>query len=242
MMRSSNPVLKDKMFNRSSDQGEAMTIGGTVAKTFFLFLFLLGSSIYTWYKYSQGEDIYTMMVIGAIGALIFALITTFFHRAAPITGPIYATLEGFAIGGLSAILEARYPGIVIQAAALTFSVMGVLLFLYAARIIKVTKNFRLMIVSATLAIFVVYLVDLGLNLFLGANVPYLHSNGVVGIGISLFIVAIAALNLVLDFDFIERGANRGAPKHLEWYGAFGLMVTLVWLYIEILHLLQKLRR
>lgn len=241
-MRTGNPVLKNDIFTNSGEQGEAMTLGGTVGKTFILFLFLLGTALYTWYRYSQGEDVYTMMIIGGIGALVVALITMFFRKAAPITAPIYAALEGFAVGGLSAILESQFPGIVIQAAALTFSVMGVLLFLYAARIIKVTKNFRLVVVSATLAIFVVYLIDLGLNLFTSMSVPYLHSSGVVGIGISLFIVAVAALNLVLDFDFIERGANARAPKYLEWYGAFGLMVTLVWLYIEILRLLQKIRR
>lgn len=241
-MRSGNPVLKNDIFQNTGEQGDTMTLGGTVGKTLVLFLFLLGTALYTWYRYSQGEEIYTMMVIGGIGALVVALITVFVKKAAPITAPIYAALEGFAIGGLSAILESQFPGIVIQAAALTFSVMGVLLFLYAARIIKVTKNFRLMVVSATLAIFVVYIIDLGLNMFTSMAVPYLHSNGVVGIGISVFIVAIAALNLVLDFDFIERGVDARAPKYLEWYGAFGLMVTLVWLYIEILRLLQKIRR
>ncbi|MCA0988491.1 Bax inhibitor-1/YccA family protein [Guptibacillus algicola] len=241
-MRSGNPVLKNDIFQNTGEQGDTMTLGGTVGKTFVLFLFLLGTAVYTWYRFSQGEDIIAMMMIGGIGALVVALITVFVKKAAPITAPIYAALEGFAIGGISAILESQFPGIVIQAAALTFSVMGVLLFLYAARIIKVTKNFRLMVVSATLAIFVVYLLDFVLNMFTTMTVPYLHSNGVIGIGISVFIVAIAALNLVLDFDFIERGVDARAPKYLEWYGAFGLMVTLVWLYIEILRLLQKIRR
>ncbi|WP_270180899.1 Bax inhibitor-1/YccA family protein [Alkalihalobacillus sp. CinArs1] len=241
-MRSGNPVLKNDIFRNTGEQGETMTLGGTVGKTFVLFLFLLGTAVYTWYRFTQGEDVIFMMMIGGIGALVVALITVFVKKAAPITAPIYAALEGFAIGGISAILENQFPGIVIQAAALTFSVMGVLLFLYAARIIKVTKNFRLMVVSATLAIFVVYLLDIVLNMFTTMTVPYLHSNGVIGIGISVFIVAIAALNLVLDFDFIERGVDARAPKYLEWYGAFGLMVTLVWLYIEILRLLQKIRR
>lgn len=179
-----------------------------------------------------------MMMIGVIGGLVFAIITAFFPKAAPVTGPIYAALEGFFIGGISAFAEGAYSGIVIQAVSLTFAVMAALLFLYATRIIKVTRNFRLMVVSATFGILIVYLINFIMNFF-GASVPYLHSSGPVGIGISLFIVAIAALNLVLDFDFIEQGVNRGAPKHMEWYGAFGLIVTLVWLYIEILRLLQK---
>ncbi|RWZ58797.1 Bax inhibitor-1/YccA family protein [Halobacillus fulvus] len=240
-MRSGNPVLKNDTFNPSG-HGETMTLGGTIAKIALLFLFLLGTAAYTWYQYAQGVNVTMMMTIGAIGGLIIALITIFIPKAAPITAPIYAALEGFLIGGLSAFLESSYSGIVIQAVSLTLAVMGALLFLYAARIIKVTKNFRLMVVSATLGIFIVYLVHLILNLFFGMQVPYLHDSGPIGIGISLFIVAIAALNLVLDFDFIEAGVNNGAPKHMEWYGAFGLIVTLVWLYIEILRLLQKLRR
>ncbi|MFZ0370053.1 MAG: Bax inhibitor-1/YccA family protein [Halobacillus sp.] len=240
-MRTGNPVLKNDTF-RNRSQGETMTLGGTVAKIALLFIFLLGTSLYTWYQYSLGANVTAMMLIGAIGGLIFALITAFIPKAAPITAPIYAALEGFFIGGISAFFESSYPGIVIQAASLTLAVMGVLLFLYASRVIKVTKNFRLMVVSATLGIFVVYLINFVMNIFFGMEVPYLHSSGPIGIGISLFIVAIAALNLVLDFDFIEEGVNRGAPKHMEWYGAFGLIVTLVWLYIEILRLLQKLRR
>ncbi|UOQ45162.1 Bax inhibitor-1/YccA family protein [Halobacillus salinarum] len=241
-MRSGNPVLREDTFRKERAQGKPMTLGGTVGKTTVLFLFLLGSALYTWYQYSQGIDITLMMAIGAIGGLVFALITVFFKKAAPVTAPIYAALEGFLIGGLSSFLEARYPGIVVQAASLTFAVMGVLLFLYATRIIKVTKNFRLMVISATLAIFVVYLVDFVLNAFFQNSVPYLHSSGWIGIGISVFIVAVAALNLVLDFDFIESGVRGRAPKYMEWYGAFGLIVTLVWLYIEILRLLQKIRR
>ncbi|WLR48753.1 Bax inhibitor-1/YccA family protein [Halobacillus litoralis] len=240
-MRSGNPVLKDDTFQRSATSGKTMTLGGTTAKIALLFIFLVGTAAYTWYQYSLGVDVTLMMVIGAIGGLIFALITAFFPKAAPVTAPIYAALEGFFIGGISAFVEGAYSGIVIQAVSLTLAVMGALLILYATRVIKVTRNFRLMVVSATLGIFLVYLVNFILNFF-GMTVPYLHSSGPIGIGISLFIVAIAALNLVLDFDFIEKGVNRGAPKHMEWYGAFGLIVTLVWLYIEILRLLQKLRR
>ncbi|MYL36728.1 Bax inhibitor-1/YccA family protein [Halobacillus litoralis] len=240
-MRTSNPILKTDAFQRSREQGKTMTLGGTIAKIAVLFLFLLGTAGYTWYQYAQGADVTMMMLIGALGGLVFALVTAFIPKAAPVTTPIYAALEGFLIGGLSAFAEGAYSGIVIQAVSLTLAVMAALLFLYASRIIKVTRNLRLMVVSATLGIFLVYLVQFILQFF-GMEVPYLHSSGPIGIGISLFITAIAALNLVLDFDFIEQGVDRGAPKHMEWYGAFGLIVTLVWLYIEILRLLQKIRR
>ncbi|GGF33722.1 membrane protein [Halobacillus andaensis] len=241
-MRTGNPVLKNEVFSRSRNSSSTMTLGGTVFKTSILLLFLLGTAVYTWYQYYQGVDITMMMIIGAVGSFIVALITVFIKKAAPVTAPIYAALEGFFLGGLSSYIEASYPGIVIQAAALTFAVMGGLLFLYSTRIIKVTKKFRLMVISATIGIFIVYAVNILLRIFLQAEVPYLHSSGAIGIGVSIFIVAIAALNLVLDFDFIERGAKRGAPKYMEWYGAFGLIITLAWLYIEILRLLRKIRR
>ncbi|WP_077623624.1 Bax inhibitor-1/YccA family protein [Sediminibacillus massiliensis] len=241
-MRTSNPVWKTGAFQDARGSGERMTMGGTIGKTAVLFLFLLGTSIYTWSQYIQGNDIGMMMLIGIVGSLIFALITIFVPKAAPVTAPIYAALEGFMIGGISSFAEARFPGIVIQAAMLTLAVMGALLFLYTSRTIRVTKKFRVMVLSATLGILLVYVINFVLRIFFQTEVPYLHSSGPIGIGISLFIVAIAALNLVLDFDFIERGVRRGAPKHTEWVGAFGLMVTLVWLYIEILRLLQKIRR
>ncbi|MCP3029299.1 Bax inhibitor-1/YccA family protein [Halobacillus sp. A5] len=241
-MRTGNPVLSSEAFKRSSGSSRTMTMAGTVFKTSLLLLFLLGTAIYTWYQYYQGIDITMMVIIGAAGSFVVALITVFVKKAAPLTAPLYAALEGFLLGGISSFAEASYPGIVIQAAALTFAVMGGLLMLYATRIIKVTHKLRLMIVSATLGIFIVYVVNIVLRLFFQTEVPYLHSSGAVGIGISVFIVAVAALNLVLDFDFIERGAKRGAPKYMEWYGAFGLIVTLAWLYIEILRLLRKIRR
>jgi uncharacterized YccA/Bax inhibitor family protein len=158
-----------------------------------------------------------------------------------VTAPIYAVLEGLFLGGISAIFEMSYPGIVIQAVALTFGTLFCLLAAYKSRLIKVTENFKLGIVAATGAICLIYLVSIIMGFF-GASIPMIHSSGPLGIGFSLFVVTIAALNLVLDFDFIERGSEMGAPKYMEWYGAFGLVVTLVWLYIEILRLLSKLRR
>ncbi|WP_082235609.1 Bax inhibitor-1/YccA family protein [Halobacillus massiliensis] len=241
-MRSGNPVLNDKIFSRENTSGRSMSFGGTISKTTLLFLFLLGTAGYTWYQYEQGADVRTMMMIGLVGSLIFALITIFIKKAAPVTAPIYAALEGFFIGGLSSILESMYSGIVLQAVSITFGIMAGLLILYSLRIIRVTQKFRKMVIAATLGILIVYLINFVLNIFFNSQVPYLHSNGWIGIGINLFIAGIAALNLVLDFDFIERGVRRRAAKHMEWYGAFGLMITLVWLYLEVLRLLQKLRR
>jgi uncharacterized YccA/Bax inhibitor family protein len=172
---------------------------------------------------------------------VVALVTIFKKSWAGVTGPIYALLEGLFLGGISAIFEARYPGIVIQAVSLTFGTLLVLLVAYTSRVIRPSENFKLGIVAATGGIALIYMASFVLGLF-GVSMPYIHDNGLIGIGFSLFVVVIAALNLVLDFDFIENGASQGAPKYMEWYGAFGLMVTLIWLYIEILRLLAKLRR
>jgi uncharacterized YccA/Bax inhibitor family protein len=177
---------------------------------------------------------------GAIGGFIVAMITVFKKQWAAMTAPLYALLEGLVLGGISSMLEGSYPGIVIQAVGLTFGTLFGLLFAYKSGMIKATENFKLGVVSATGGIAVVYLVTMLLGFF-GIHMPYIHESGMIGIGFSLFVVIIAALNLVLDFDFIENVAAQGAPKYMEWYGAFGLMVTLIWLYIEILRLLSKLR-
>jgi uncharacterized YccA/Bax inhibitor family protein len=180
------------------------------------------------------------MLVGIIGGLIVALVTVFKQTWAPVTAPVYGLLEGLAIGGISAMFEAQYPGIVIQAVALTFGTCLVLLLAYKSRLIQATENFKLGVVAATGAIALIYFVSFILRMF-GVHMPYIHGSGLIGIGFSIAVVTIAALNLVLDFDFIERGVQTGAPRYMEWYGAFGLMVTLIWLYIEILRLLSKLR-
>lgn len=179
------------------------------------------------------------MMVGLIGGMIVAFVTIFKKTWAPVTAPLYAVLEGFALGGISAMLEATYEGIVIQAVALTFGTAGCLLIAYKSGVIKATENFRLGVVAATGGVMLIYLATYILGFF-GIAIPYIHENGLIGIGFSLVVVVIAALNLVLDFDFIEKGAEHGAPKYMEWYAAFGLMVTLIWLYIEILRLLSKL--
>jgi len=186
------------------------------------------------------SSIMGLLWIGLIGGLVMALATMFKRKWAGITAPLYALLQGLVLGGISAIFEAQYPGIVIQAVGLTFGTLGVLLFAYKSGLIKPTENFRLMIVAATGGIAILYLISFVMGFF-GSSIGFIHSNGLFGIGFSLFVVAIAALNLVLDFDFIETAADEGAPKYMEWFGAFSLMVTLIWLYLEILRLLAKLR-
>jgi uncharacterized YccA/Bax inhibitor family protein len=188
-------------------------------------------------------DISTMvpwMFGGMIVGLIFALITFFKKTAAPYTAPIYALAEGVFLGALSAMMELKYPGIAFQAITLTFGTLFALLAVYKSGLINVTENFKLGVAAATGGIFLVYLASFVMGFF-GVSMPYIHGSGLMGIGFSVFVIIIAALNLVLDFDFIEEGAKRGAPRYMEWYAAFGLLVTLVWLYIEILRLLSKLR-
>ncbi|MBI2427279.1 MAG: Bax inhibitor-1/YccA family protein [Ignavibacteriales bacterium] len=242
-MRTANPALNDKTFQHIGTvaTADAMTINGTVNKTGIMLLLLIASAAYTWSQFIEGnvESLSMWMLIGIIGGLLVAFVTVFKKIWAPVTAPLYAVLEGFALGGISAILEASYPGIVIQAVALTFGTAGCLLLAYKSGVIKATENFKLGVFAATGGIALIYLVGWIMSFF-GSGIPYIHENGLIGIGFSLVVVVIAALNLVLDFDFIEKGAEHGAPKFMEWYAAFGLLVTLIWLYIEILRLLSKL--
>jgi uncharacterized YccA/Bax inhibitor family protein len=239
MMRTSNPALSSKIFTSdASYSGQSMTIDGTVNKSLFLLACILLTASYSWSN-MESPLTSTLMMVGVFGGLIVALITVFKKEWSPYTAPTYALLKGFFLGGISAFLEASFPGIVIQAVALTFGTFFCLLLAYKSGYIKATENFKLGIVAATGAVALIYFVTMILGFF-GMNVPYIHDNGIIGIGFSLVVVVIAALNLVLDFDFIEQGAESRAPKYMEWYAAFGLMVTLVWLYIEILRLLAKL--
>jgi uncharacterized YccA/Bax inhibitor family protein len=251
LMKTSNPALGENTFRGDSgggfpsyiDAASRMTLSGTVNKTGLLLVLAAASAAWTWYRFFVSGDLASvsgLLMLGAIGGFIFAMITVFKKEWAPVTAPIYALLEGLVLGGISAVTNVRYPGIAIQAVGLTFGTLFVLLFLYSSRIIRVTQKFRLGVFAATGGIMVFYLLQMVLGFF-GVRFLTLNGSGPVGIGISLFICAIAALNLVLDFDFIERGVNYGAPKYMEWYGAFGIMVTLVWLYLEILRLLTKMR-
>lgn len=251
LMKTSNPALGENTFRGYSgggysnyiDAASRMTLSGTVNKTGILLILSAASAAWTWYRFMTSGDpgsVASLLMLGAIGGLIFAMVTIFKKEWAPVTAPLYALLEGLVLGGISAVTNVRYPGIAIQAVGLTFGTLFVLLFLYSSRIIRVTQKFRLGVVAATGGIFVFYLVQMILGFF-GVHLFALNGSGALGIGISLVICAVAALNLVLDFDFIERGANYGAPKYMEWYGAFGIMVTLIWLYMEILRLLTRTR-
>jgi uncharacterized YccA/Bax inhibitor family protein len=240
--RSGNPVLREATFRGLPATGEVMTIEGTVNRAYVLLLILLAGVAVT--VVSDQRVLPGLIGIGAIGGLVVAIATVIRKQWAPITAPIYALLEGLVVGGISLIMEDAYPGIVLSAVALTFGTFFALLTAYRSRLIKATENFKLGVVAATGAIFVVYVAQAVLSLF-GAQIGFLHDAifgaGILGIGVSVVVVIVAALNLVLDFDFIEQGAANGAPKYMEWYGAFGLLVTLVWLYLEILRLLSKLR-
>ena len=252
MMRRGTPALKDSTFldlgNGTLVQGDAgtMTLNGTVNKTALLLVLTLAGALFTWSQFSAalaaGNPGAVMPYVwgGVIGGFIVALVTIFKKQWAPITAPLYAVLEGLFLGAVSAMFELRFPGIVMQAVGLTFGTLAALLMAYRSGLIKATENFKLGVVAATGGIAVVYLISIVMNMF-GSGIPLIHESGIVGIGFSLFVVVIAAMNLVLDFDFIETGVEQGAPKYMEWYGAFGLMVTLVWLYLEFLRLLAKLR-
>ena len=251
MLRTSNPVLKSKSFGGFASQAEApasdvrqqtMTIGGTVDKTAILLALVVVAGLWPW-KLMQVDPAAALswLWIGLVGGLVTALIIIFKNDWAGPLAPLYAACEGLALGALSAFMERRFPGIVFQAVMLTLGVLATMLVVYRTGAIKATNGFKRGVIAATGAICLVYLVTMALRAF-GMPVSFMHSTGPLGIGISMVIVTVAALNLVLDFDMIEQGAKNGAPKHMEWYGAFGLLVTLVWLYVEILNLLSKLNR
>ncbi len=251
LMKTSNPALGDQTFRNLAasqyggaiDATDRMTLSGTVNKTGILLVCVFATAAWTWHVFLQSHDmaaVAPMMLVGGIGGFIVAMVTVFKKEWSPATAPVYALLEGLFLGGISAVFDVRYPGIGLDAVGLTFGTLFVLLLAYSSRIIRVTQKFRLGVVAATGGIMVFYLMEMVLGFF-GVHFNAVNGSGMLGIGFSLFIVAIAALNLVLDFDFIEQGVAYGAPRYMEWYGAFGIMVTLVWLYLEILRLLSKMR-
>jgi uncharacterized YccA/Bax inhibitor family protein len=220
-----------------------MTLAGVINRSVILLLLVAGTATGVWaYSNSHPSVIYPMVMIGALGGFAVAMVTSFKRDWSPVTSPVYAVLEGLFIGGISLVMEQRFPGLVLQAVLLTFGVMFALLAAYQTRIIRPSETFKSVIVGATFGIVIVYLVSMVMQLFFHTEIPMINGSGPVGIAFSLVVVGIAALNLVLDFDFIENGVASGAPKWMEWYAAFALTVTLVWLYIEILRLLSKMRR
>lgn len=246
LFQSGNPTLTQKIFNRSLDQQDAgtMTVRGSINKFGFLLFMVLAGAAYTWYLYynNQPQTMMTLMWVGIIGGLVSVLIICFKPTLAPYLSPAYGLLEGFFLGAISAVLNEafseKYPGLVLQAVGLTFGVAIAMFLLYNFRIIKATERFKSVVFTATAGIAIFYLITLVLRLF-HINIPFMYDSSMLGIGLSLFVIAIAALNLIIDFDMIEKGADMGAPKFMEWYGAFGLLVTMVWLYIEILRLLSR---
>ena len=279
-MRTSNPALSDKVFNRELERAhqhqaaaaatatgaperppvddrvspwtpprpplsafDTMTVGGVVSASAVLLMIVVAAGWFGWHAVDASPEevrVPGWLLPVLLGGFGIAILTIFKPKLARFTAPVYAIAQGLVLGGISRLYEFQFEGIALQAFGLTVGVFALLLFLYATRIIEVTQKLRMGIVAATGAVLVVYVFSLVLRLF-GANVPLIHGAGPVGILFSLVVVVIAALNLVLDFDFIERGAAAGAPKYMEWYGAFGLLVTLVWLYLELLRLLAKLR-
>jgi uncharacterized YccA/Bax inhibitor family protein len=241
-LRTGNPALREDVFTATRyDGGGTMTVQGTVNKTALLLVLALATATASWVLGTSGGPGLGGWAIGAsLVGLVVAIATIVRPRWSPVTAPIYALVEGVVLGLVSMLFEARYPGIAIQAVALTFGVLGAMLLLYRTGVIKVTQRFRAGVLAATLGIAVVYLVALVLGLF-GVQVSLLYDASPLGILISLVIVVVAALNLVLDFDLIDRGSRAGAPAYMEWYAAFGLLVTLVWLYLELLRLLARLR-
>jgi uncharacterized YccA/Bax inhibitor family protein len=249
LTKSSNPVFKENVFSRDyRSASEVMTVNGTMNKTAIMLLLVIAAAIFTWNKFFQAvatnpeagaAAVMPWLIVGGIGGLIATLVTVFKPQSSGISAPVYAVFEGLLLGGISALFESMYGGIVMRAVFLTLAVFMAMLFLYRSGIIKVTRKLQMGIFAATAGIAVVYLVSF-IGGFFGLEMSFLHGNSNFSIGFSLVVVAIAALNLVLDFSFVENAAASGAPKYMEWYGAFGLMVTLIWLYLEILRLLSKL--
>ena len=254
LFQSGNPTLSEKRFrdtaiNHTVTDDNAMTVKGTLRKFGFLFLMTLATAYYSWKEAAEGGNAGPLVLTGVIGGLIVALVIIFKKEWSPWLAPLYGLLEGLFLGAISAYYEYQqvssigYPGIVMQAVGLTFSVVAVMYLLFTFRIIKVTQQLRSVILIATAGIALFYLVILISSWGFHTGTPsFLVEGSALGIGFSVLVVALAALNLVLDFDMIEKAAEAGAPKYMEWYGAFGLLVTIVWLYMEILRLLSKLNR
>jgi len=248
LFKSGNPVLSEKRFTDTVLDDmvineNAMTVRGTLNKFGFLFLMVMGTAFYSWKEFTEGGNVQPLIWTGAIGGLVVALIIIFKKQWAPFLAPAYALLEGLFVGAISAYYNYAFadkaPFIIVTAVGLTFGTAIAMYLLYAARIIRATQKFKAIIFTATVGIAIFYLITMVMRMF-GMDVPFIHEGSTFGIIFSLFVVSIAALNLILDFDMIEQGVEAGAPKYMEWYGAFGLLVTIVWLYLEILRLLSKI--
>lgn len=244
-MKSSNPALLSNTFSGFGlvNESNTMTVQGTIYKTMALLLLVVLPAAWTWNIFIKSgyhpASVQPWMLVGLIGGFAFSIATIFKKNWAPITAPLYAAMEGLFLGGVSGLFENTYPGIVMQAVSLSTATLLVMLVAYQSGWIKATESFKLGVMAATGGIALVYFIAIILGFF-GVNVPFINGSGLFSILFSVFVVGIAALNFVIDFDFIEQGSRNGVPKYMEWYGAFALMVTLIWLYIEILRLLAKI--
>jgi uncharacterized YccA/Bax inhibitor family protein len=250
LFKSGNPALTEKRFRDTIlddvivSHENAMTLKGTLQKFGFLMIMVLGTSFYSWKEFAEGGNVMPLILTGGIGGLIVAIVLAFKREWSPYLAPAYALLEGLFVGAISAYYSAAFaakaPNIIINAVGLTLGTAVAMYLLYSFKIIKATEKFKSIIITATAGIAIFYLIVWVMRMFGYDNMTFLHEGSLMGIGFSLFVVAIAALNLILDFDMVEQGVEMGAPKYMEWYGAFGLLVTIVWLYLEILRLLSKL--
>lgn len=243
MWRSTNPVLSEKRFAAGEFVGaDRMTVRGTFTKAAILTGILLVSAAFAWRTVTANPKMAGLLIAGgAIAGFILALIMIFKRTSAPYLAPVYAVCEGLFLGPISAIFEAKWANIVLPAVSMTLLIFVAMLVLYTTRLVQATPRFVVGVIACTAGIALVYLASIVMSMF-GMRFPMIHDSGPIGIGFSLFVCVIAALNFILDFDLIERGAQEGMPRFMEWYGAFALLVTLVWLYIEILDLLRKLRK
>ena len=239
----SNPVFNERVFETAPiEQTGAMTVNGAINKTFLMLLLVVLSASYTWSLATQGfmDKVVMLSTVGVFAGLALAFIISFTRKSMHILAPLYALLEGLAVGGISVFFEGQFSGIVVQAVICTFAAMFAMLLLYKARIINCTEKFMSVIFTATLSVALIYLIQIVASFF-GRSIPQIFTATPMGIGFSVLVVIIAAANLIMDFNFIERGAEEVLPKEYEWYGAFGLTVTLVWLYLEMLRLLSKVK-
>ena len=247
IFKSSNPVLTDKAYEKSLQVYDAdtlkMTERGTLNKFFLLSLLVMATASLTWSAFFQSKDVIPYILVGGIGGFIIAIVLAFKPAWSGVLAPIYALLEGAFVGGISAYLQfvfqKKAPDMILQAVVITFGVVLAMFALYRFQIIKVTEKFRTIVFTATLGLVFFYLIAWGLS-FAHIDIPFLHEGSMVGILFSLFVVGLASMNLIMAFDRVQQGVAMGAPKYMEWYSAFGLIVVIVWLYIEILNLLAKL--
>lgn len=252
LFESGNPALSEKKFSSTVipdvlhvDEATTMTVKGSLQKFGFLLLLVLGTSFYSWKQFAEGGAIQGMLLTGLIGGIVAAIVIIFKQEWSPYLAPVYALMQGLFLGAISAMFNAAFaekaPNIVFNAIGSTLAVAVAMYLLFSFKIIKATEKFKSIIIAATVGIGVFYLIVMVVRMF-GVDMPFLHEGSAMGIGFSLIVTAVAALNLILDFDMIEKGSELGAPKYMEWYGAFGLLVTIIWLYMEILKLLAKINR